>query len=43
MVDEGLIDGRKSVFYCMGGVLCVIVLCVVDIEDGEVLVIFESW
>ncbi|MEO0033310.1 MAG: hypothetical protein RIS94_3068 [Pseudomonadota bacterium] len=43
MADEGLIDGNRSAFHRMGGVPRVTVLRVVDIDDGEVLAIPDSW
>src|SRR5688572_11503903 len=43
MAEEGLIDGKKSVYHRMGGVPKVTVLRVVDVEDGEAIAIPDSW
>ncbi|MEZ5689331.1 MAG: VacB/RNase II family 3'-5' exoribonuclease [Caenibius sp.] len=43
MADEGLIDGKKTAFHRMGGVPRVTVLRVVEIDDGEVFAIPDSW
>jgi len=43
MAEEGLIDGKKTAFHRMGGVPKVTVLRVVDIEDGEVIAIPDTW
>ena len=43
MAEEGLIDGKKTAFHRMGGVPKVTVLRVVDVEDGEVIAIPDSW
>ena len=43
MADEGLIDGKRTAFHLMGGVPKVTVLRVVEIDDGEVFAIPDSW
>lgn len=43
MAEEGLIDGKKTAYYRMGGVPKVTVLRVVDIEDGEAIAEPDNW
>ena len=43
MAEEGLIDGKKTAFHRMGGLPKVTVLRVVDVEDGEVIAIPDTW
>lgn len=43
MAEEGLIDGNRTAFHRMGGVPRVTVLRVVDIEDGDVIAIPDTW
>lgn len=43
MADEGLIDGKKTAFHRMGGVPRVTVLRIVEIDDGDVFAIPDSW
>jgi ribonuclease R len=43
MAEEGLIDGNRTAFHAMGGVPRVTVLRVVEIDEGHVLAIPDSW
>ncbi|MEP5938984.1 MAG: VacB/RNase II family 3'-5' exoribonuclease [Erythrobacter sp.] len=43
MAEEGLIDGKKTAYYRMGGVPKVTVLRVVEIEDGDAIAIPDAW
>ena len=43
MAEEGLIDGNRTAFHAMGGVPKVTVLRVVEIDEGHVLAIPDSW
>ena len=43
MAEEGLIDGKKTVYHRMGGVPKVTVLRVAEIEDGEPFAIPDAW
>ncbi len=43
MADEGLIDGRKSAFYKLGGVPRVTVLKIVDMDGNQLVAVPERW
>lgn len=43
MAEEGLIDGKKTAYHRMGGVPKVTVLRIVDVDDGDLIAIPDSW
>ena len=43
MADEGLIDGNRSAFHAMGGVPKVTVLRIVEIDEGDVYAVPDTW
>jgi ribonuclease R len=43
MAEEGLIDGKKTAYHRMGGVPKVTVLRIVEIDDGDLIAIPDSW
>jgi ribonuclease R len=43
MAEEGLIDGNRTAFHRMGGVPRVTVLRVIEIDDGDVIAVPDTW
>ncbi|WP_225010255.1 ribonuclease R family protein [Novosphingobium percolationis] len=43
MAEEGLIDGNRTAFHAMGGVPRVTVLRIVEIDEGDVYAVPDTW